>query len=518
MSASDSGLPRQVVPRWRSWRTTARLGETASVATGGRAPQPFVADESLARFRTRPNVGRAGELLATAFNSSYRDNEIDAVAGAHLDSDRVLLRQLAQATLSDPVARLEDAAHVEYEDPRVRVARLKTVLAREPRNALRWADLAREYTVLAQADKAERAIKVSLQLAPNSRFVLRSAAALYVQIGDKERALEILDASPTVTSDPWVLAPYVAISDLAARKARRHRDAARLLDDQNIDARHLAELAAALGTSELNAGDGRRGRQLLRRSVESPTDNSLAQVEWMSALYRSRLVERTDFGVPRDFEAQGRRAAFEGRWSDAVWNSTQWLTDQPFAAEAACFGSFCAWVAEDWAVAHRLAADGLRSNPGNPVLLNNAAVALVEAGDLRTAVTLLCDGRTVAAQRRDRAVLAATEGLLFFRVGMVEHGRQRYEQIISIFEDKREDDLAGRAALMLAREEILAGTAEAETSWKRAEAMTSASVKSDIVTLRHRLSSALPASPDVVARSRDVEPLVGPLLELPATL
>ena len=479
----------------------------------------FDNEQALSRFRGRPNAGRAAELLATALVHDYRNEEIQAIAGVYLNDPRPLLQELAAVTRVDPDQRVQQAARVEHKDPRKRIAQLKVVLTREPLNALRWADLAREYTVLAQSAKATSAIRVALLLAPENRFVLRSAATLYVQIDEKDRAVTLLETAPSLTVDPWVLAPYVAISDLADHKSHHHRDAVRLLQDENMGRHDLAELAAALGTAEVNAGSGRRGRQLLRQSVEDPTENSLAQVEWMSAHLHSRLVDTTLSDVLRDFEARARRAAYEGRWKDAVTSSAQWLDDQSFSADAACFGSFCAWVAEDWSEAERIANDGLRSNPGHPVLLNNKAVALVETGELVKAVEVLSHGREVLAQSRDRAVLAATEGMLFFRMGMVETGRRRYDRIITFFEERHETEIAARAALVLTREEILANTPEADSSWRRAKALMSTSPPADLVTLRDRIASlGRQAKTHSVVPPKDVEPFLDVLLELPATL
>ncbi len=489
MSASESGSPRQLVPRWRPWQTTARLGESASSMRRVTARCVLDDERALRLFYGRPHAGRAAELLTAALIHDHRSHQVDAVAGAYLNDTRVLLRELAAAALTDSEERARRAASIEIEDPRVRISRLKAVLGREPRNAVRWADLAREYTVLAQPAKAFKAMQVALALSPESRFMLRSAAALYVQFNDQHRAIKLLETAPSLVHDPWVMAPYVAISDLADHKLRHRRDAIRLLDDGNMNPRDVAELAAALGTLELNGGGERKGRQLLRRSVEIPTENALAQIEWISSELRTRLVANTPLDVPRDFEAPARHAAYLGRWRDAVTFSAKWLIDQPFSAEAACFGSFAAWMAEDWAEAHRIADQGLTSNPGNPVLLNNAAVALVEIGDLERALELLTDGRSVPAEDRDRAVLAATEGLLLFRSGLIEEGRERYNTIIEMFENQHEEHIAARAALVLAREEILANTSEAESSWKRADALMGATPTADLATLSSRIRS-----------------------------
>ncbi len=195
------------------------------------------------------------------------------------------------------------------------------------------------------------------------------------------------------------------------------------------------------------------------------------------------------------------------------------LLDEPFSGLDACTGSFCAWIAEDWTEAYRLANEGLLANPGNALLINNAAVALLEQGQFRQAVTLLTHGRSLPAQRRDRATLAATEGMLFFRIGMFDEGRRRYNRIITFFENNNEENVVARAALILAREEILANTSEAESSWKRADALMPANPTADLVTVRDRVAALGPKAPThVVASTRSIEPFLDSLLELPATL
>src|ERR1035441_3271388 len=509
-------MPRQLVPRWRTWRTTAGLGESVGSTRGGRVLRVMDDERALSQFEARPNAGRAAELLTMALLYQYHDKKINAIASDFLNYQRPLLRDVAAAAIADPGRQGRPAETMEDRDSRGMIALLKVVLARDPRNALRWADLAREYTVLAQPTKATEAIRIGLQLAPENRFLLRSTAALYVHIGDTEAALRILETAPMLKYDPWVLAPYVAISDLADHKSHYHRVAVRLLQDRNIGPRDLAELAAALGTSELNAGGGRRGRQLLRQSVEDPTENSLAQVEWMSARLHVRLIGDMASGVPLDFEARARRAAYEGLWEGAVSFSSQWLLDQPFSMPAACFGSYCASMSEDWGSTVHLANVGLRSNPGDPILLNNRAVALVELGKIRDAVKDLSDCRRAQTRLRDRAVLIATEGLLFFRIGMIEEGRRRYDKVITFFEDRHEVDIAARAALMLAREEILANTIEAGSSVKRADALTRSNPPADVQTLRKRIGSlSREAGTAAVIAPKSVEPYLEPLLDIP---
>ena len=246
---------------------------------------------------------------------------------------------------------------------------MKVVLTREPLNALRWSDLAREYTVLAQSAQATSAIHVALRLAPGNRFVLRCAATLYVQVNEEDRAVRLLETAPSLKVDPWVLAPYVAISDLADHKSQHHHDAVRL--SRTVTSEGMtwpsSQRRSVQQRSTREAAGGvvsYYGRVLrIRPRTHSPRSSG-CQPD--SAIVLSTPLRQT---FARDFEARARRAAYDGLWDDSVVSSSQWLADQPFSADAACFGSFSAWVAEDWVEAYRFATCGLLSNPGNPVLL-----------------------------------------------------------------------------------------------------------------------------------------------------
>ena len=76
-------------------------------------------------------------------------------------------------------------------------------LTLEPRNALSWVDLALEHLVQGLPDKSRKSIAVALHLAPENRFVLRSASALFVEIDELDRALYVLEKSSRAKSDPW---------------------------------------------------------------------------------------------------------------------------------------------------------------------------------------------------------------------------------------------------------------------------------------------------------------------------
>lgn len=489
MSAFDENSPRQLVPRWRTWRTTVWLGECLSWQRLKQDSHEFTPESLISAYFEKPNVGRASELFTSALIHDLHQEQISSVANQFVNDSRPLVRHLAEAALMDVDERSRGLVDTGPTQPRERIAYLKLSLVRYPRNPFHWTDIAREYIVLAQPKQAIRAMHVALSIAPSNRFVLRSAAALFVHTDDLDQAIHYLQGSPTLTADPWILAPYIAVSELADRKHLHHRETMRLLENSDVRLRDRAELAAAMGTLEAQVGNGRRGRQLLRLSAESPTDNSLAQVEWMSVKLNNRLIEESLPVIPHDFEAQARRSAYEGHWRDALNSSVQWLHDQPFTSSAATFGSFCASMVEDWTSSVQMAQFGLSANPNDPGLLNNEALAHVELGEIEVAIEILLKCRKMNLSGRDRAVLNATEGLLLFRAGMTDDGRRRYKSTISYFEKLRDDSSASHAALRLAFEEKLSNSEQVSTSWQFAAKLIGENWTSDLVALKGRIAS-----------------------------
>lgn len=489
MSYTPRRSPRQVVPRWRPWRTTVLLGEarTISPPTFGRTPSSTLS-RLLAEYRERPNDGVAAEALGASLIAGDRRAELANLAQSYAESGNELLRELAHRIRDwEEGSYLRGAYEVEDVIPNERIRSLKAVLVREPRNVVRWVDIAREYLSLGQKEQAKKAMKIALAMRPDDRFVLRSATALYAQLDEHVVAINLLERCDRTIHDPWLMAPLMAVRDLAGHKLTGVKHAHHLLEDADVSEHHLAELCAALGTWEIKAGSDRRARQLFRRSVEAPTENALAQVEWAGDRFGNRVFEDVPAQIPRAYEALTRRAATTARWADATKSAHCWLVDQPFSADAAMYGSFVALQEEQWSIAEKFARRGLIANPDSGGVLNNLAYGLAQQNRLAEATELLIRARTSKHPIRSRAFLAATEGLLLFRLGDPEHGRERYRLAMDAFGASLYAEERARAALNLAREEMRAGTEEAGAAWLRAEALALEANSVEGKALRDRL-------------------------------
>lgn len=519
MTGSRGAAKRQVVPRWRPWRTTALLGEAARpLELEHRSSLATPTNKLLADYEEDPHRGRGGDLLSVA--SVYGDKQpavLEMATRIAKEEQGSMLGELAQSLLETERDRHNRAFDVEPIDSRTRVARLKRVLMREPHNSLRWTDLAREYLSLGQTSQAERAILVALQLNPDDRFILRSAVTLYAHGGRFDKASAVLEASGRREVDPWLLAPAIAILDLSNSRQGLKRAAVRALEG-DFPEFALAELAAAVGTVEMNGGSERRGRQLLRRSARDPTENALAQVEWVSSRSDARIIGHVPANVPRAFEALTHRADSEGRWRDGLGTARHWQQDQTFSAEAAIAGSFCACELEDWVSASAIASSGLLANPDNISLLNNMAYAEIEAGRLPNALTVLERARSVVGAREDKVVLAATEALLLYRAGMAEEGKRRYDAVVNHFSRKQDVDRAAKASLMCAREEIRRRSDEWRESWHKADLLKEKATRPDVLDLGKKVARLAEAGSNGVVVDPRNATLVRPILQTPPEL
>ena len=133
-------------------------------------------------------------------------------------------------------------------------------------------------------------------------------------------------------------------------------------------------------------------------------------------------------------------------------------TRPTFSSAPGIRGSFIASVIlEDFEEAKNIAKTGLTANPKSFLLLNNAAVALINLREFDEAKKMLS---RIPPSKNDniqyKVVRMATSGLLQYRTGNIEEGRKLYFAARSLAESQSEYDpiLAARAATFHAIEEF----------------------------------------------------------------
>jgi tetratricopeptide (TPR) repeat protein len=464
MSQSLSETVRRLVPRWRGSAVTARLGELRSHrrATHVRKTEHLDLDVELLRWKERPNLGRASELLGAALfagrpaaaseAATFVLNSLDgAPAGARRIGEEILTR--AERSSSRP--EVVSATSVVSLGGEIRTNR--ELLALEPRNGIGWADLSLLYASLGLSAKAARSMDIALALAGENRFVLRSSARLWIHLDDPDRALAVLRATKSSQFDPWVMAAEMATAQTADRPIRSVRRVREILSGQRFSPRDTAELAGALATIEVESGARKVARKLFQQSLVDPTENAIAQASWATRQrgIDTAIVSARELG--ESSEALAMQRFQESSWAASVSAARSWLADERFSSRPAIHGSYTAAVAlREFELAKLIAQQGLAANPTEGALLNNLAYAEANLGELDAADKTLQSVPASDKTGAQQICLEATRGLIEFRRGDAAAGRTYYQRALALarqFPDRR---VYSQALLHLALEELRA--------------------------------------------------------------
>jgi tetratricopeptide (TPR) repeat protein len=278
------------------------------------------------------------------------------------------------------------------------------------------------------------------------------------------------------------MAAELATAHAAGARPRYLKRAKQLLESGDFRERDVSELASEVGTFELRSGADRRARRLLARATGDPTENALAQVEWASRQDSGLELSTTELSLPSAYEARAQHWLEAGKWKPGTDAAQLWLEDQPFSTVAAIVASYGAMTGlQDFRLGFTLAERGLRIDASDPGLLNNAAYASVELGDYDRAAGFLRRANNSSVPGGDRVALLATAGMLAYRRGDFEHGREGYRTAMRVARASRDVAREAMAATMMAREEKLIGGEMAEELRQQAEKLalgtTSAAVQ-----------------------------------------
>ncbi len=508
MAGINEDRDRQVVPLWRNFQATSQRGELAQAVAPNRA-EPFsdvMVTEALADWEARPGLSVASDLvsisltlgrfnLAAAAAKFVLDDpaapaSARGVAASYLAGGRPTPAGDAPGRPSNEPA--DDLPLIDRLRGGVRDARRRLIAY--PRNPILWSNLARLHLSLGAADKAARAMRVGLALAPANRFVIRSAARFYLHQGQPDESHWLLANAGGVRSDPWLLAAEIATAAAIGRKSKNLKLGQRFLEAQRLPPFHLSELASAIGTIEALLGNARAARKLVGLSLIEPSENSIAQAAWLARKTGSTYLPPAP--PTTSSEANAWNSARSGLWVAALAEAKKWQSEQPFSSRPSVFGTHVASVAlGDHAEAVAFGRQGVLGNPDDFVLLNNLAFALASQDLTAEADHVLSRVNPRQMTPIQQATFQATTGLVAYRSGRAELGRFHYQAAIRLaaaLRDKREH----LARVYFAFEELRAGAADAGAARSAALDHAAALVQSDPSTapLIERLRAFAPGS------------------------
>ncbi len=459
---------RKAIPRWRDSLTTISIGELDHPINKSSHLRISYNNEfhekKIKEWKKNKTLFYANELISSSFILGCKEDAINAAefvlkenSGASDQVKKIALKILGKSLNSDYLSSLQ--VNLNFDDIYKLIHNLRIQLHNEPRNSLKWTDLARAYEIIGLKEKAKKSIEKALILTPSNRFILRSAARMFIHHENYERAHNILKKQESIKYDPWLLATEIATASIIGNTSRFIKYARKILKSITYDPFHISELASVIATLEFESGNIKKTRKLFKQALKDPSENSLAQFLWAKNKYNLsfEIFEDIFLNVFRPFEAQSYHYFYnEKNWQkslDATWN---WFYDQPFSSRPAVFGSFIASVAlQNYSQAIEIAKKGIKANPSEFMLSNNLTYALACNNEIDEAENEFKKINRGSYDITSDVVWLSTYGLLKYRRGYINEGRSYYKQAIGRAKGHSNKRIKAMSAVFFAYEEMI---------------------------------------------------------------
>lgn len=465
MSLLQGKSERRILPRWRISRKASQATEFLAL----KPPEKVSANiegqfrQATYDFTKLPTIGSAAEVLSYSLLAGKTDAAIPAARFLleNKNTAPLTLLQLAKSALEDSIP-----FSVVKTPPEEYIAQTRKLLRTNPDNPMLWSDMARHYSSLGRKISACRSMTIALQLAPNHRWMLRTAARFFVHQEEPIVAHKLLANHPRTQNDPWLIAAELACAQVAGRPPRFWRKATDILKWDKVSPQHMSELATALAMMELEAGERKRARKFVKKGLVAPTENTLAQVYWAQENKHLNDGESLDVLIKSAidaFEADYRLNLVKGNLMVALNAAETWRTDEPFAARPCLEIAYVASLLDDYDLPIKMAnhvkrLDGhINSNFEMNIIFATLSSGKLDVNKDMTQIESL-KGKLMKALEEDSASYHAMAnlGLWHYRYGETSVGQTFYKESITLAQKLRSNDAAAMAATFAAREAILA--------------------------------------------------------------
>jgi len=441
---------RRVLPLWLDPKAATRAGERAGITSArrlsGREEHWLVRLKT--EFEDQRNEATALEFATTA--ELLGVPEAAEAARRHLKSSRavrVLDRQEQKVAETEKTGFQTSPRQA----ARIAIPQLKRKLE-NPHQPLAWSELARNYLVLGQKEKARRAMEAALLVASPSRYLLRVATRLFIHLDDPERALHLLHSHPGLKEDPWLLAAEISTNSVLHQRSSFMLRSANQLQLADIAPIHLTELRAAIATAEYEYGHRRRAKEMFGLSESGANANVIAQLEWVRSIDPDLGLKSKVQNLNISGEAEAWRARSGKEWRQVLSGCERWQIMEPYSSRSMLLASYTAHAAlRDYKASAQYCSLGLETDPAHFTLLNNRAVARAREGQIGEAIADIVKAAEVV-EEEDIPVLLATVGLVEFRAGNPATGEELYRQSVEDFVEQKRNSHAVFAILHLADE------------------------------------------------------------------
>lgn len=437
---------RRLIPRWRPISQTLETHEVESLQAQPTRNIVFdheLFNETVEAWREHPTAGHLGDVISFSADDELQPRIAQVVGEAIQKGHAVTETQ--KSIFADWRAEWEDLHDANtslLKGIQPRVAQLRKELLVAPDNLLALLDMSQLQLASGKHDAAQRYLFTALNLAPNGRIVLRTAARFFVHMGDYERAHSLIARHPATKEDPWLLASEISLADTAGRSSVLVNVARRMIRSSKRSARQLAELAGALATLDLREGSYKDARSHLRLALEQPTDNVIAQAFNDARLLGISLDDPSVCkAVSRSAEAQLLRSWQSLDEESSETHALTWHAEEPFSSRPFLFLTTLYSLQGDHEKALKWVQTGLIADPLDPGLASNQCFTLAATGDLAGAEASLKRARALRNPPPE-PYLQATEGLIALQRRQFDHADILYRDSEQTFIRQGQDDVA----------------------------------------------------------------------------
>jgi tetratricopeptide (TPR) repeat protein len=467
---------RRILPRWRSLPRTPVDEISPNVVRTHQDSQQKNAmlENALGQWQHSKHLADAADIVDAALVTGDYKSAVPAAMDIVANGNAVVgleeaARQVLGLVNDRPVSLINPEDEWKTNKIWAAIVVLKSRLSVGPRDALSALEIARLQSLIGQTKSARRYVDRAVAIAPNDRYVLRSAAKFWVHEGDVERALDGLWASDAARSDPWIQAAEISVANICEKPSRWAAKMKKEIFNTEPKEIRYSELAAGLATLELQAGAPKnRVRKFLKISLATPTENALAQAIW------ARRAVGFEFNVSGHLktiananEARARALYDAGAYSASVQECWSWHADESFSSRAPRVGAFlCLSLLARYEEALQFAASGLRANPNDPMLINDKVVALALGGRVQEAAMILPQLEAFESDAYFKPFVHAGRGLVAFRLGDFSRGRHYYQLAIEYCQKLDRLSLARNATMYWLEQELFAMTISVESADK----------------------------------------------------
>ncbi len=450
----DESAPRRVVPRWRSSWVTATTPEAKSNKSGAAVDLTSALRLAEKEFRADSSVPIASELMFVAVQAKDYKLAQDAAHSILARKNEIKASSLirsAERVLSGDMSSLPNVKNGDF------IQAGRKLLLQNYNNPILLMDVAHALTANGQQKSAERFIRSALHLAPNNRFILRSAVRYYLHIGLKDYAHTLLIKSPLLGGDPWIQASEIAVSSVLGKTSKFVKGIDRLLQDAPVLAINHSELGSAIATVHMNSGSDKRAKKLFAKSLINPNENTVAQAEW-AARRLGLVVSEKALQVPLSFEANSTHSYRSLEIEHSIEQAMYWMDDEPFASRPIGWLGYLHSINDDFekAAEYHQRVIQLESAPSTVDLLN-LNFSRIECGAFEDATAQLVELSRASDVGKHSAHLFANAGALSYATGDIEGGRELYQRAIDAAKSRSETNTEALVRAFSARAAVKYG-------------------------------------------------------------